>query len=453
MIGTTINNYEIVSLIGEGGMGNVYLARHPLIDRGAAIKVLHAQLAADRGLVTRFFNEARAANAIRHPNIIDIIDVGFLPGTERPYLMMELLAGENLARRLTRVGPLPIATALDFARQTASALAAAHSKAIIHRDLKPENLYLVPHGSLPGRELVKVLDFGIAKLRSETGDGQVQTQTGVLMGTPPYMSPEQCRGLSSDIDLRTDVYALGIILFEMLCGGPPFAAAGFGDLLVMHILQPPPSPRSRNPAVPEALEAIILKALAKGAGDRFQQMVEFEAALAGIPLPDGSTLDGLGPAVPRPAARLASGSAPAATGAPAHRAGSPETTTTFRAATGEASAELEEMALVRSRRPLFLGGLALAAAAGLFALLARTGGSQHGGGEAPGAGPAPTAPAGGATPLAVPPPPGGNPTAAVGPAAPPDAGASPAPAPRPTRKPGSARPGSRPGQRGGPEKW
>ncbi|HEY0714424.1 MAG TPA: serine/threonine-protein kinase, partial [Polyangia bacterium] len=261
MIGTRINNYEITGLIGAGGMGNVYLARHPLIDRGAAIKVLHAELANDRGLVTRFFNEARAANAIRHPNIIDIIDVGFLPGTERPYLMMELLEGESLAQRIARQGQLSPSHAIELARQTASALAAAHRKGIIHRDLKPENLFVVPHGSMPGREEVKVLDFGIAKLRSEVGDGKFQTQAGMLMGTPPYMSPEQCRGVSAEIDARTDIYALGVILFEMLCGAPPFNAAGMGELLVMHITRPPPAPRSLNPNVPEPLEAIVLKAL------------------------------------------------------------------------------------------------------------------------------------------------------------------------------------------------
>jgi eukaryotic-like serine/threonine-protein kinase len=449
VIGIRINNYEVVSLIGEGGMGNVYLARHPLIDRGAAIKVLHAQLAGDRGLVTRFFNEARAANAIRHPNIIDIIDVGFLPNTERPYLMMELLAGENLAKRIGRAGRLPIAQALDFARQTASALAAAHTKGIVHRDLKPENLYLVPHGSLPGREVVKVLDFGIAKLRSEIGPGQLQTQTGVLMGTPPYMSPEQCRGLTAEIDLRTDVYALGIILFEMVCGSPPFAADGFGDLLVMHIMQAPPAPRSRNPAVPEALEAIILKALAKAANERFASMADFEAALAAVPLPAG-TLEGLAPLGPGPPLPLPQ-PVPAAT--------APETTTTFRASAGEVSSELEEMALPRSRRPMLFGAAALAVAGALYALVAAKGNRRP---EDPpaAAGPAPAEPDPPVEPARTVRQPAvraaaSTPTPAVTPpAGQPDAGEAPRPAAsRPGRKPTTAKPtGSRPA-RGGPEKW
>jgi eukaryotic-like serine/threonine-protein kinase len=424
VIGTRINNYEIVSLIGEGGMGNVYLARHPMIDRGAAIKVLHPELAADSTLVTRFFNEARAANAIRHPNIIDIIDVGMLPGSERPYLMMELLQGENLARRIARLGQLPVAQAIEVARQTASALAAAHAKGIIHRDLKPENLYLVPHGSLPGRELVKVLDFGIAKLRSEVGNGQVQTRTGMLMGTPPYMSPEQCRGLSAEIDLRTDVYALGIILFEMVCGGPPFTAAGFGDLLVMHIMQPPPSPRTRNPAVPEALEAIILKALAKAAGERFATMMELEAALAAVPA--GGTTAAAAATAPREASKPA-GSA----------------TTTFRATSGEVSSDLESLDLPRSRRPLLLAAVGLAGlgAVGLWGLRGRLERSAGAGSAQPTAL---------STKVKAPVPP---PVVQKAPArpvvvAPPDAGAPPA---RSTRKSGTRPSGER--SRGGPEKW
>ena len=432
MIGTTVNNYQIVSLIGEGGMGNVYLARHPMIDRGAAIKVLHPELASDSTLVTRFFNEARAANAIRHPNIIDIIDVGMLPGTERPYLMMELLQGENLAKRIARLGQLTVPQAIEVARQTASALAAAHAKGIVHRDLKPENLFLVPHGSLPGREVVKVLDFGIAKLRSEMGDGRVQTRTGMLMGTPPYMSPEQCRGVSGDIDLRTDVYALGIILFEMVCGAPPFTAAGFGDLLVMHIMQPPPSPRARNPAVPEALEAIIAKALAKTAAERFASMIDLDAALGAVPA-------GGAAAAPRPSQE---------TGRPAASA-----TTTFRATSGQVSTDLESLEVPRSRRPLLLAavGLAGVAAAGFWGLRGRLPAQRTpmaAGApaevKAPGklevAAPAqparrPEKPRGGTPPVARP--------AAT---APPDGGAA-TPPPRSTRKTG------KPAPRGGPEKW
>jgi len=161
----------------------------------------------------RFFNEARAANAIRHPNIIDIIDVGLLPDDNVPYMLMEFLEGESLATRLDRVRPLAVSDAVEFASQTASALAAAHSKGIVHRDLKPDNLFLVPDEMVGGGERVKVLDFGIAKLRDDMRGSSMKTRTGAIMGTAAYMSPEQCQGMIEKLDHRTDVYALGVLAF------------------------------------------------------------------------------------------------------------------------------------------------------------------------------------------------------------------------------------------------
>src|SRR3954447_18169524 len=258
-------------------MGSVYMARHPFIDRKVAIKVLRASLANDPSVVHRFFNEAKAASAIRHPNIIEILDVGLLPDNRTPYLMMELLEGENVSSRIKR-GLLSAQEAIDIALQTAAAVSAAHAQGIVHRDLKPENLFLA-RDSRTGKELLKVLDFGIAKLRGPlSGDG-VRTQTGALMGTPPYMSPEQCRGISGEVDHRTDVYALGIILYEMLCGTPPFVAEGFGEILVMHLTQAPESPRNRNPEIPARLERVILKTLEKSLDQRYATLAELEAAL------------------------------------------------------------------------------------------------------------------------------------------------------------------------------
>ena len=215
LVGMRINNYEVKSLLGEGGMGAVYIAQHPVIDRKVAVKVLKREFAENQALVHRFFNEARAANAIRHPNIIVVLDVGTL-ADGLPYLIMPLLEGESLAARIGRSGRLSVGDAVEHASQAASALAAAHRKRNVHRDLKPDNIFLVPDLETPGRERVKILDFGIAKLSQELSGTGARTGTGAVMGTPPYMSPEQCRGITSEIDQRTDIYALGIILYEIL---------------------------------------------------------------------------------------------------------------------------------------------------------------------------------------------------------------------------------------------
>jgi len=255
-------------------MGAVYLAEHPLLGRKAAVKVLKPELAANTELVQRFLNEARAANAIHHPNIIDIIDVGLLPEGV-PYMMMEFLEGESLAARLRRVQRLPVGEACKYARQTASALTAAHAVSIVHRDLKPDNLFIVPDAQNSGQERIKVLDFGIAKLRPEFAPGTPRTGVGALMGTPAYMSPEQCMGKTTEIDHRADIYALGIILHEMLCGQPPFVGQSFGDLFLQHITVAPKPLRSIRPDVSAHLEAVVLKALEKDSKDRIQTMEEF----------------------------------------------------------------------------------------------------------------------------------------------------------------------------------
>ena len=279
MIGLRLNNYEVVSLLGEGGMGTVYLARHTFMGRRAAIKFLRPELLQDQSIVGRFLDEARATNAIQHPNIIDIIDVGLLSDGKTPYLMMEFLDGESLSSRLERSRPLPLHEAVEIACQTASALAAAHTRHIVHRDLKPDNLYLLPDESRVTKVRVKVLDFGIAKLRGDARGGAVKTQTGAIMGTPLYMSPEQCRGISADIDHRTDIYALGTILYEMLCGQAPFPGEGLGDILMRHMSEAPVSLRRRVPEIPESLDHAVLRALAKKREERFDSMDEFAQAV------------------------------------------------------------------------------------------------------------------------------------------------------------------------------
>jgi serine/threonine protein kinase len=278
MIGQRLNNFEIVRLVGEGGMGAVYEAEHPVIRRKVAVKVLRRELAVDGVLVRRFINEARATNEIRHPGIIEIIDVGMFPDGV-PYLIMELLEGESLARRLERLQWLSLDSALDFALQAASALYAAHSHGIVHRDLKPDNIFLVEDQRFAGRELVKILDFGIAKLRSDLSTNPVDTKLGSVIGTPAYMSPEQCRGIPDAVDHRTDIYSLGVILYEMLCGEPPFVAPGPGDLMMMHMTTAPAAPSERRPEVPPSVERVILQMLAKHRDERFDSMADFAAAL------------------------------------------------------------------------------------------------------------------------------------------------------------------------------
>jgi eukaryotic-like serine/threonine-protein kinase len=276
MIGQQFGNYRAVSLLGEGGMGAVYLAEHPAIGRRVAVKVLHKNYIRDENLLTRFLNEARAANAIRHPNIIEILDSGTIAdGT--PFLVMELLEGESLGTRIRRDGALSIQTAVEFCYQTASALGAAHKKGIVHRDLKPDNLFVVPDPHDPERERIKVLDFGIAKLQQSANDS-VKTRTGTLMGTPIYMSPEQCRGTRT-VDHRSDIYSLGIIFFEMLCGQPPFVSEGFGELVNMHLNVAPAAPSTQNAKVSPTIDAIVLKMLSKNPDERFADMGELMTAL------------------------------------------------------------------------------------------------------------------------------------------------------------------------------
>jgi serine/threonine protein kinase len=287
VLGQRLHNFAIMRLLGEGGMSSVYEAEHELIRRKVAVKVLKSELSVDGAQVQRFFNEARATSAIRHPNIVEVIDVGRLADGV-PYLVMELLEGESLGERLERLGSLDIPLALDFAHQAASALVAAHALNIVHRDLKPDNLFLVPDQRLADRELVKVLDFGIAKLRGDLAAPPFDTMVGAVLGTPPYMSPEQCRGLPEEIDERTDVYALGIILYEMLCGRPPFLAEGAGELMMMHMTAKPEPPSQLRADISPELERVILRALEKRREDRFGNMSEFDAAISEVSIAFGA---------------------------------------------------------------------------------------------------------------------------------------------------------------------
>jgi serine/threonine-protein kinase len=258
MVGTIMGSYQIVRQIGEGGMGVVYLGTHTILGRPAAIKVLLPELSQRREVVGRFFNEARAATAIRHPGIVEIYDFGFLADGSA-YIAMELLDGESLASRLRRHGRLSVAAAVQIIRQIAAALHAAHGQGITHRDLKPDNVFIVRDPEIGER--VKLLDFGIAKLAGEAPGG-TRTQTGMVMGTPVYMSPEQCLG-ASDLDGRSDLYSLGCIFYELVAGRTVFNVESAGDLIAHHLYFQPEPVRVHEPSVPEPLEQLIQSLLSK----------------------------------------------------------------------------------------------------------------------------------------------------------------------------------------------
>ncbi len=274
-VGQTIGNYTITAKLGEGGMGVVYLAEHPVIGRKVAMKAIHPELSRNPEVVSRFMTEAKAVNQIGNEHIVDINDFGTTSDGEF-YFVMEFLQGESLADRLKRERLFEPSRALQITSQVADALAASHSHGIIHRDLKPENIFLINRGN--SKDFVKVLDFGLAKLTQ--GDEKVthKTRTGSVMGTPYYMSPEQCEG-KANIDLRSDLYALGVILFECLTGRVPFTGEGYGEIIVKHITQPAPAPRSLNASLNKAHEALLYRALAKNREERFQTMEEFRAAM------------------------------------------------------------------------------------------------------------------------------------------------------------------------------
>jgi serine/threonine-protein kinase len=259
MLGRTLGNYAVVKKLGEGGMGVVYLARHATLGRLAAIKVLRPALSAEQDIVSRFFNEAKAVTAIRHAGIVEVYDFGFLED-RTAYIIMEYLDGESLAMRLRRGRP-PISGTLTIIRAITRALQAAHEQGIVHRDLKPDNVFLVPDSDLPGGERIKLLDFGIAKLAHGMGDAS-HTTTGTVMGTPTYMSPEQCRGAGS-VDHRADLYSLGCVAYEMLCGQPPFIADGPGDVIARHLYFEPAPLRSHRSEIAPELENLVLRLLKK----------------------------------------------------------------------------------------------------------------------------------------------------------------------------------------------
>ena len=264
-------------------MGVVYLAEHAVLGRKAAIKVLLPEFSNNAGLVARFLNEARATAQLRHRAFVEIFDSGTLPDGSA-YLVMEYLEGEDLGQRIRRTGPLPLGDSLLIARAIADGAGFAHRHRIIHRDLKPDNIFLTPTGQDADATgiAIKVLDFGIAKLAEPAGGrSSARTGTGVLLGTPLFMSPEQCRGTGL-VDHRSDIYSLGCILYTMLVGTPPFFLEGFGEIIAAHLGQPPPRLRDVRPDVPAPVDELVASMLAKAAAQRPTDMDRVVAEIDGL---------------------------------------------------------------------------------------------------------------------------------------------------------------------------
>ena len=273
-IGTIISErYRVLRKLGEGGMGVVYLAEHILIEKKVALKILGEDFARKADLVARFMQEAKAASRIGHENIVDISDFG-QTASGSVFFAMEHLEGSDLATAIREDGPMPFSRVLPIVQQICRALAAAHGKGIIHRDMKPENVFIITRNGKP--DFVKILDFGIAKMSALDEPNERLTRTGMIFGTPEYMSPEQARG--DRPDHRVDVYALGCIIYEMLTGDVPFHAETFMGVLTKHMFEMPEPLGARVP-VPSDVEALVMRALAKNRDERVQSMRELADAL------------------------------------------------------------------------------------------------------------------------------------------------------------------------------
>ena len=362
--------YLIKKKLGEGGMGAVYLSQHTILEKAVALKILHGEFARKPDLVERFMQEARAASRIRHENVIDISDFGSTPDG-MVFFAMELLQGHDLHEEIARARlaktRLPWERSRKIFLQICSALAAAHAQGIVHRDLKPENIYLVEW--LGHKDFVKLLDFGIAKLTEASEGDRKLTRTGMLFGTPEYMSPEQARG--ENVDHRVDVYAMGCILFQLVTGKVPFEAENFMGILSLHLTEPPPP---IDPSVlveigaPPELEFIIQKALAKSRAERWETIDEMANAIRALHGEDAQPV--LEPRVPRVQ------SAAPRTGAPVR--------TEWK---GQVSVPTGDEPLPQaptSKLPLVLGGIAVVAAIAIGAVVVLgKGGGKDKGGETP----------------------------------------------------------------------
>ena len=289
LLGTTLaGKYRIDARLNEGGMGTVYRGTHVLMDKTVAIKVLRASLAADEKIVARFSREARAASRISHPNALSVTDFGE-DESGHVFLVMEFLSGKTLKQVIREEGPLPLARVVDITRQVGDALNAAHAEGVIHRDLKSDNIMLLDTTS---GDHAKVLDFGIAKINEPDGNVDTSlTAPNLVIGTPQYMSPEQC-SQESEIDARSDIYSLGVILYEMLVGHVPFAGDSPTMVMMKHLQEPVPSVLEEREDVPASVSRVVARAMAKLPGNRYQNVNELVEDLT---IASGMTILRVGP--------------------------------------------------------------------------------------------------------------------------------------------------------------
>jgi serine/threonine-protein kinase len=279
-LGKYVGSYQLITSLGVGGMGAVYAAEHPTLKKKVAVKVLHEEFARKPDVIDRFFAEARVIASLGHPNLVEVTDFGVLDNTY-PYFIMEFLSGEPLKQRLRREGRIPLQEALVIGKQLLDALKTVHAEGVIHRDIKPDNIFLARKPKQP-ETIVKLLDFGVAKMLDPRTrpEGLQSTKSGMIIGTPQYMSPEQVQGYTSQIDARADLYSVGVVFFEMLCGQLPFPGSTFGELVIAHVLTTPPSACALNPNLSPQIDAFLQKSLAKTREERFQSAEEMAIAFA-----------------------------------------------------------------------------------------------------------------------------------------------------------------------------
>jgi len=291
LIGTVLaDKYRIEAHLGEGGMCDVYRARHSLIGKQVAVKVLKPELAADPKIAQRFEQEALAASRVRHPHAIDVTDFG-VDQRNRPFIVMELVEGKTIGELLRQIGPFTVERTAGILRQVAGALEAAHSAGVIHRDIKPDNIMIAEY---EGGDWVEVADFGVAKIQEDVNRRAALTGANFIIGTPRYMSPEQCE--EKPVDARSDIYSLGVVVYEMLTGDAPFEGNST-RLLIAHSTEPPMPLSLKRPDVPPAVEAVVMRALHKDPSRRPQSALEFsqefsEAAGLSQPLDDETLASG-----------------------------------------------------------------------------------------------------------------------------------------------------------------